>query len=563
MTDTRVKTEKSPIRSGARFLAGHPRSSSSAVVLSAAVIGVGYQLVVMAAGVAVVAGASWWLLDKPTFDRFAGRLLRAWWRRWLVYQRQWVRIAFACNLVTTDHRGESLVPALLRVRSTWVWDTLTIRMAKGQQPEDFEHVLERLTNAYKARAGNIRQIRPGRIALDLQRREPFDEMVVPLPELGEQASAVDLGRLEIGRDEYGRPLTLDLLRRDLHVLFGGATGAGKGSWLWTLLRTLAPLVKAGHVRLWVVDPKGGQEFGAGRAMFHAFADNARDGLTLVDTYVKTLDARKLDLGRAGIRTATPSVETPLDVLVIDELSAMTAYGDKDIIRAFEPLISTALTQFRSVGGRVVGATQEPTKDVIPMRGLFPTKIALRLDQASYVDMCLGEGARDMGAFADKIPAYLPGVAYVKQDGRREPLRSRAPYNTDADILQLRDDLTHCGLHRTQFGRHFLRRPELPQHPVHRGHRRIDPPHRPVHAFAPCHHLYPFATTAPPCSASASRRRVNATCARCAWSSMSANRRASTMSSSRNATRSSPGPAHPRTAPAPPAASPPPRPDPPA
>ncbi|WP_344923972.1 hypothetical protein [Saccharopolyspora gregorii] len=144
--------------------------------------------------------------------------------------------------------------------------------------------------------------------------------------------------------------------------------------------------------------------------------------------------------------------------MIDELSAMTAYGDKDIIRAFEPLISTALTQFRSVGGRVVGATQEPTKDVIPMRGLFPTKIALRLDQASYVDMCLGEGARDMGAFADKIPAYLPGVAYVKQDGRREPLRSRAPYNTDADIAELVEfcttrDATVIPLHRTTAADH--------------------------------------------------------------------------------------------------------------
>ncbi|QUG99589.1 cell division protein FtsK [Saccharopolyspora erythraea] len=444
MSDTRVNTEKSPIRDGARLVVKHPRSSTSTVVVSGAVVWVGYQTVLMAAGIAVLAGASWWVLDKPTFDRFAGRLLRAWWRRWLVYQRQWLRIAFACNLVTADHRGETMTPKLVRVRSTRVWDTLFIRMAKGQQPEDFEQVLERLTNAYKARAGNIRQIKPGKIALDLQRREPFDEMVISLPELHEQAGEVDLTNLVLGRDEYGRKLAFDLLKRDLHILFGGATGAGKGSWLWALLWALAPLIKAGHVRLWVVDPKGGQEFGAGRAMFHDFADNAKDGLKLVRKYVDTLNERKLDLGRRGIRTATPSVETPLDVLIVDELSAMTAYGEKDIIRKFEPLISTALTQFRSVGGRVIGATQEPTKDVIPMRGLFSTKVALRLDQASYVDMCLGEGVRDMGAFADKIPAYLPGVAYVKKDGRREALRCRPPYVTDADIAELVEFCTKHG-----------------------------------------------------------------------------------------------------------------------
>ncbi|QUH05403.1 cell division protein FtsK [Saccharopolyspora erythraea] len=440
MTDTRVNTERSPIRDGARFVVKHPRSSSSTVVLGSAVLWVGYQTVLMAAGIAVLAGASWWLLDKPTFDRFAGRLLRAWWRRWLIYQRQWAKIVFACNLVTSDHRGQMMVPKLVGVRSTWVWDTLFIRMAKGQQPEDFEGVLGRLTHSFKARVGNVRLVKPGKLALDLQRREPFDEMHIPLPELHPATGQVDLSNVVIGRDEYGRDLAFDLLKRDLHILFGGATGAGKGSWLWSLLRAVAPLIQAGHVRLWVIDPKGGQEFGAGRAMFHEFADNAKDGLELTKKYVKTLDERKLDLGRRGIRTATVSAETPLDVLLVDELSALTAYGEKDIMRAFEPLISTALTQFRSVNGRVWGATQEPTKDVIPMRGLFPTKVALRLDSASYVDMCLGEGMRDMGAFADKIPAFLPGVAYVKKDGRREPLRCRTPYVTDADITEL---VTFC------------------------------------------------------------------------------------------------------------------------
>ncbi|QUG99800.1 cell division protein FtsK [Saccharopolyspora erythraea] len=437
MTDTRVNTERSPIRDGARFVVKHPRSSSSTVVLGSAVIWVGYQTVLMAAGIAVVAGASWWLLDKPTFDRFAGRLLRAWFRRWLVYQRQWAKTMFSCNLVTSDHRGQMMVPKLVGVRSRWVWDTLFIRMATGQEPEDFEKMLGRLTNAFKARVGNVRLVKPGKLALDFQRREPFDEMHIPLPELHQAAGEVDLTNVVIGRDEYGQDLAFDLLKRDLHILFGGATGAGKGSWLWSLLRGLAPLIQAGHVRLWVVDPKGGMEFGAGRALFgDRFADNIKDGLELTKKYVNTLNERKLDLGRRGIRTATVSPETPLDVLVIDELSALTAYGDKDIIREFMPLISTALTQFRAVNGRVWGATQEPTKDVIPMRGLFPTKVALRLDAASYVDMCLGEGMRDMGAFADKIPAFLPGVAYVKKDGRREPLRCRTPYVTDADIAEL-------------------------------------------------------------------------------------------------------------------------------
>jgi S-DNA-T family DNA segregation ATPase FtsK/SpoIIIE len=436
MRDTRVGAHRTPVRSVARFVARHPRSTGSVVAVNSVVLWVGYQAVLTAAGVAVVAGVSWRLLDQPTFDRFAGRLLRAWWRRWLVYQRQWERVVYSCNLITTDHRGNTLVPTLLRVRSSWVWDSLHIRMAKGQQPEDYTQVLDRLSNAYKARSAAVRLLAPGKIALDLQRREPFDEMVVPLPALTEHVDEVDLRKLVIGRDEYGRDFGLNLLSKDLHILLGGETGAGKGSWLWALLRTLAPLIRAGQARLWVVDPKGGMELSAGRPLFHRFADNERDGLDLLREYVDTLDRTKLRLGREGVRTATPSTDTPLEVLLVDELAALTSYGARDVVRAAEPLLSKALTQYRAVLGRVVAATQEPTKEAVPMRGLFPTKIALRVASPSYVDMCLGEGMRDMGALADKIPAYLPGVAYVKTDGRREPLRVRAAYTSDEDITEL-------------------------------------------------------------------------------------------------------------------------------
>nr|WP_246300548.1 FtsK/SpoIIIE domain-containing protein [Actinopolyspora biskrensis] len=252
-----------------------------------------------------------------------------------------------------------------------------------------------------------------------------------------EESAVDLSRLPIGQDEYGREFALNFVD-GLHHLLAGAPGAGKGSWMWGLLRALAPWIRSGRVRLWVIDPKGGMEFGQGEGMFHRLATDDTSGLDLAREYVDTLDERKETMGRQGRRNWTPgdSAEYPLDLLVIDELASMTEYADRDITREFERLLSKALAQFRAVGGRVVGATQEPTKDVIPMRGLFPTKVALRLEEASYVDMALGEGVRDRGAFADQIPDYMPGVAYLTREGHREPLRVRAAYTTDDDITEL-------------------------------------------------------------------------------------------------------------------------------
>jgi S-DNA-T family DNA segregation ATPase FtsK/SpoIIIE len=73
-------------------------------------------------------------------------------------------------------------------------------------------------------------------------------------------------------------------------------------------------------------------------------------------------------------------------------------------------LATLLTQGRAVGVCVVAALQDPRKEVIGYRNLFPTKIALRLDERTQVDMVLGDGAREAGARCDQIPESLPGLA---------------------------------------------------------------------------------------------------------------------------------------------------------
>ena len=50
----------------------------------------------------------------------------------------------------------------------------------------------------------------------------------------------------------------------------------------------------------------------------------------------------------------------------------------------------------------MAALQDPRKEVMNIRNLFPDKIALRLDESEQVDMVLGDGARDRGALADQI-----------------------------------------------------------------------------------------------------------------------------------------------------------------
>ena len=96
-------------------------------------------------------------------------------------------------------------------------------------------------------------------------------------------------------------------------------------------------------------------------------------------------------------------------------------------------ISALLARGRAAAVVVLAAAQDPRKEVVSFRSLFPTKIALRLDTPSQVDMVLGDGMHQMGALADRIPAGRPGVGYVTVEGIREPVRVRAAYVTDEQI----------------------------------------------------------------------------------------------------------------------------------
>ena len=125
------------------------------------------------------------------------------------------------------------------------------------------------------------------------------------------------------------------------------------------------------------------------------------------------------------------------MLIVDEIAALTSWvNDRAVKRRIETALGLLLSQGRAVGVVVVGAVQDPRKDVIPQRDLFPTRAALRLNEAEHVTLVMGPGARNRGAYCDLIPDSLPGVGYVMVDGIAEPVRVRFCYYTDDDIAGL-------------------------------------------------------------------------------------------------------------------------------
>ncbi len=196
----------------------------------------------------------------------------------------------------------------------------------------------------------------------------------------------------------------------------------------------------------------------------------------------------------------------------DEIGALIRYiGDRKLREAISERVALLTTQGRALGCAVRGYVQEPTKDTVPVRELFPRRICLRVATKSHVGMVLGDQAYDRGAWANRIGESEPGVGYLFGEGIREPLRVRGGWVSDDTIKQLETFVTGDGgpgnpgtVHplRTDASRVCRVVPRdtpLPKGlPCH--------VHEPVQCFVPfgqCDRLLPF-THARPCPAGTRR-----------------------------------------------------------
>ncbi|GAA0742444.1 cell division protein FtsK [Dactylosporangium roseum] len=388
-----------------------------------------YGPVVLVGALAVVGGA-WFLAHRPSFERFAGYPVLGRWRRW-TYRRHWLP-AMATSGLAVTFDGRAVIPVLKRVRCNDAADVLTIRMVTGQIPDDFAKVSERLAHTFGARACRVAAgARPDLVTVTLLRTDPLVATVEPFL----VADVPDFTALPLGRREDGKVYALRLF--GTQVLVVGATDAGKGSVIWSLLRAMAAGIASGLVQVWAFDPKGGMELAAGRPLFARFAcDDFEAMADMLEEAVATMRERTARL-RGKTRQHVPTIGDPLIVIVIDELAALTAYlTNRQLKDRVKAALGVLLTQGRAVGVHVIACLQDPRKEVLPFRDLFPTRIGLRLTEEAHVDLTLGEGARDRGALCDRIPRSSPGVAYVVLDGGPTPMRVRFSYLTDNDVTDL-------------------------------------------------------------------------------------------------------------------------------
>jgi S-DNA-T family DNA segregation ATPase FtsK/SpoIIIE len=380
----------------------------------------------------------WWWRHRESFERFALRRARTEFRRLVVYAYDW-RSVMRLSELTKDKRGREYRPTLGRVRAEGWRDLVRVKMVKGQASEQWELHASGLAHSFNAESCRVRVVKPGRLELDFIHSDPLARGIAA-PALSDDPASVDLRRVAVGRTETGKPLRLQLL--GTHVLTVGVSGAGKGSLLWSVACALAPAIKAGQVKLYGIDPKGGMELGQAPEVFEQVVyDNGSRAVTLLEWIAQEVK-RRAESYRGRRRMWTPETGDPFILLVVDELADVIAYQtDRNLreraTRAVQPITS----QGRAPGVCVLGLLQDPRKEIIAFRHLFSTRIAMRLDEPAQVDMVLGDGVRKRGAAAHEIPEFTPGVAWVKEDGKREPVRARVFHVSDGHLVQLVTYLT--------------------------------------------------------------------------------------------------------------------------
>jgi S-DNA-T family DNA segregation ATPase FtsK/SpoIIIE len=393
-------------------------------------------------GVLVLALLVWRQVHASSFTSVVSWRVRGSWRAARVYRYLW-QPAMVTTGLAVRVEGTDYLPKVVSVRSTGCLDVVRVRMLPGQTIQDWAANAPRLAQTFGALDCRVRAVpkRTHDLALWFLSSDPLSTPVAPF-DPPDTRDALDLTALPVAVGEDGLVHRLRLL--GAHLLIVGATGSGKGSVIWSLVTALAPGIRDGLVQVWAVDPKGGMELAHGRALFTRFVYGDADENTLyeldfahvLEDAVFVMRRRQATL-RGLTRLHTPTLAEPLVVVVIDELASLTAYVvDRDAKRRITAALSLLLSQGRAVGVSVVGAVQDPRKDVISMRDLFPTRILLRVTEPEHVALTLGPGARDRGARADLIDETTPGVAYIGQDGMAEPVRVRFTHVTDHHITAL-------------------------------------------------------------------------------------------------------------------------------
>ncbi|WP_331764328.1 FtsK/SpoIIIE domain-containing protein [Streptomyces sp. NBC_01506] len=276
--------------------------------------------------------------------------------------------------------------------------------------------------------------RSGRLEIYVARELPFTEGAAPGPLLALEAATNFWGRIAIGPDVRGLPISISVVERS--GLVGGEPGAGKSASgnVILLAAALDP-----RVILWLADGKAGgdlEPFADLCEYFEGDADPEAFHDMLVEA-VADMKARYALLKKLGKRKVTEELANkyPLlrqKLLWVDELMFYTT--DDEHGKKITKLLRNLVSRGRAAGIVTFCATQKPGSDVVDtsLRDLLSIRWALRCTTPEASDTILGKGAAAAGYSAKSIEPEMRGAGLLWAEGSN-PVLTRADYYTDDQV----------------------------------------------------------------------------------------------------------------------------------